>query len=35
MNLETNLGKTSLPDPLVSRAAKIEKMEAPYLGWVF
>ena len=35
MNLETNLGKTALPDPLVSRAAKVEKMEAPYLGWVF
>jgi midasin (ATPase involved in ribosome maturation) len=35
MNLETNLGKATLPDPLVSRAAKVEKMEAPYLGWVF
>ena len=35
MNLETNMGKTPLPDPLVSRCARIERIDKPYLGWVF
>ena len=35
MNLETNMGKTPLPDPLVSRAGEIVKMDNPKLGWVF
>lgn len=35
MNLETNYGKTPLPNPLVSRAGEIVKLDNPFLGWVF
>ena len=35
LNLETNYGKTPLPNPLVSRAGEIVKMDKPFLGWVF
>lgn len=38
MNLETNLGKTPLPDPLVSRAEKIENYDSRAnvdLSWVW
>ena len=36
LNLETNLGKTPLPNPLVSRASKIENYDNQQnLGWVW